>query len=134
MRLIAAVALCDDLQHPTRVLAGRRSSPAHLAGRWEFPGGKVEPGEEPADAAVREAREELGVLVRLGPRIGDDWPLQHPWAMRLWWAVPVADQPGPRPLEDHSELRWLRAAELADVAWLEHDVPIAHAIAPLLHD
>ena len=133
MQLVAAVALCDSLEHPTRVLAGCRSAPASLAGGWEFPGGKVEPGEEPAAAAVREAREELGVQVVLGGRVGGDWPLASPWSMRLWWAVPEQGQPPPRPLQDHGELRWLGPEDLWGVPWLEHDVPVVRHLAQLLH-
>ncbi|WP_298890286.1 NUDIX domain-containing protein [uncultured Serinicoccus sp.] len=133
MQLVAAVALCDSLARPTRVLAGCRSAPAALAGGWEFPGGKVERGEDPAAAAVREAREELGVRVVLGGRVGDDWPLAPPWSMRLWWAVPEPGQPPPRPLQDHGELRWLGPEDLLGVPWLEHDVPVVRHLGPLLH-
>lgn len=133
MAMVAAVALVDDLARPTRVLAARRSAPPRLAGGWEFPGGKVEPGEDPAQAAIREAWEELGVRVRLGSRIGADWPLTEPWVMRLWWAVAAELQPEPAPLEDHDALRWLARAELAQVAWLEHDRPIVEHLAGLLH-
>ena len=65
---MAAVALVDDLARPTRVLAARRTEPPQLAGGWEFPGGKVEPGESSRQAASRETLEELGVRVRLGDR------------------------------------------------------------------
>lgn len=53
--------------HPTeaRVLLARRLQTAHLGGFWEFPGGKIEAGETPAEAAIREAREEVGLAVRL---------------------------------------------------------------------
>jgi 8-oxo-dGTP pyrophosphatase MutT (NUDIX family) len=61
-----------------RVLAAQRSYPAELADCWEFPGGKVEPGEKPATALVREIREELGVDVAVHERLGDDVPLQLP--------------------------------------------------------
>jgi 8-oxo-dGTP pyrophosphatase MutT (NUDIX family) len=59
-----------------RVLAAQRSYPAELADRWEFPGGKVEPGEVPSAALVREIREELGVDVVVHERLGDDVPLR----------------------------------------------------------
>ncbi|OLT39657.1 DNA mismatch repair protein MutT [Serinicoccus sp. CNJ-927] len=133
MPVIAAIALCDDLDRPTEVLAGRRSAPPRLAGGWEFPGGKVEAGEDPADAAVREAHEELGVRVRLGERVGGAWPLSDPWRMWLWWAVAEPGGAAPLPLEDHDELRWLRAHELWQVPWLEHDLPVVRHLEPLLH-
>lgn len=130
---VAAVAFVDDLARPTRLLAARRSEPPALAGGWEFPGGKVEPGETPRDAAVREAREELGVRVRLGRQVGVPWPLGGSYVMHLFWAVARPGEPAPAALEDHSALRWLVPDELFDVAWLPADLPIVRHLAPLLH-
>ncbi|MDI3389073.1 (deoxy)nucleoside triphosphate pyrophosphohydrolase [Streptomyces sp. B-S-A8] len=108
-----------------RLLAARRSAPAHLAGRWELPGGKVEPGERPEQALVRELREELGVEVELLARLPGEWPLARPgYALRVWAAQLVAAHPDDvRPLEDHDALRWLAPDQLWDVDWLEHDRP-----------
>ncbi|AXH97630.1 (deoxy)nucleoside triphosphate pyrophosphohydrolase [Ornithinimicrobium avium] len=131
---VAAVALVDDLSRPTRVLAARRSAPPALAGGWEFPGGKVEPGESPAQAAVRETLEELGVRVRLGERVGGAWPLGGTAEMLLWWAEPLPGEPAPSPVQDHDELRWLGAATLDDVPWLVHDLPVVDHLRPLLAD
>lgn len=129
--VVAAVALVDDLAVPTRLLAARRNAPAALAGGWEFPGGKVEPGESPEEAAVREAREELGVEVELGALIGTrPWPLGELHEMWLWWAVVRPSEPEPQPLVDHDEVRWLTRATLHDVPWLEND----HAVVRHLED
>lgn len=130
---VAAVALVDDLTRPTRVLAARRSAPAALAGGWEFPGGKVEPGERPQDAAVREVLEELGVRVRLGERVGGAWPLGREAQMLLWWAVRLPGEPEPRPLQDHDALRWLTGAQLREVPWLVNDLPVVAHLRGLLH-
>lgn len=130
--VVAAVALVDDLRRPTRVLAARRTEPPAVAGGWEFPGGKVEPGEEPAAAAVRETLEELGVAVELGERVGGAWPLSGAAVMHLWWAVALPGQPEPQPLEDHDQLRWLTAEELLDVPWLPADLPVVEHLRPLL--
>ena len=66
--MIVAAAIVHD----GRVLACERAAPPEVAGRWEFPGGKVEPGETDAQALARECAEELGVRVAVGARVGPD--------------------------------------------------------------
>ena len=105
-----------------RLLAAQRSEPAHLAGGWELPGGKVEPGETDEEALVREVQEELGVQVRLGSRVGGDWPLMPGVVLRVWTAEVVAGVP--EPLQDHSELRWLEPDTWDEVPWLAADVAV----------
>jgi 8-oxo-dGTP diphosphatase len=105
-----------------RVLGCERAEPPETAGRWEFPGGKVEPGENELDALVRECEEELGVKVAIGERVGTDVPLAHGWALlRVWLATLVSGDP--QPLE-HRSLRWLGIDELDTVPWLPADAPI----------
>jgi 8-oxo-dGTP diphosphatase len=116
---VVGAAIVDE---QGRVLAAQRAEPPALAGGWEFPGGKVEPGERDEDAIVRECREELGVTIGLVERLGPDLPLQHaPGVLRVWVARLVDGQP--RALE-HSALRWLDVTELDDVAWLPVDAPL----------
>ncbi|OLZ71856.1 DNA mismatch repair protein MutT [Streptomyces amritsarensis] len=117
VRVVVGGALC----HEGRLLAARRSAPPELAGRWELPGGKTEPGESVPDALVRELREELGVETEPLERIPGEWPLKpglvlHVWTARLLRGVPA-------PLEDHDELRWLGPEELESVDWLDQDRP-----------
>ena len=66
---VVGAAIVDSLTNPTQLLAAQRSYPDALAGQWEFPGGKAEPGEVPEEALHREIREELGAALILGPRI-----------------------------------------------------------------
>ncbi|WP_239153577.1 (deoxy)nucleoside triphosphate pyrophosphohydrolase [Virgisporangium aliadipatigenens] len=113
-----------------RVLACERADPPEMAGRWEFPGGKVEPGESDVDALVRECEEELAVTVEVGERVGPDVPVRGGRLLRVYLARLVGDQE-PRLIE-HSALRWLSADELDDVVWLPADAPIVAALAPLL--
>ncbi|NUP34952.1 MAG: (deoxy)nucleoside triphosphate pyrophosphohydrolase [Streptomycetaceae bacterium] len=118
--------------HGGKVLAARRSAPAHLAGGWEFPGGKLEPGETEDVTVVRECREELGVEVRAVRRLPGSWPLNPGYVLHLWHAELLGGQPEPEPLEDHSELRWLGPGELDDVAWLPQDRDAVPVVARLM--
>ena len=114
-----------------RVLACERSAPPEVAGRWEFPGGKVEPGETDAQALARECAEELGVRVEVGARVGSDVPLAHGRAVLRVFAVSVLDGDEPRPLE-HTSMRWLGPGELQSVPWLPADRPIVAELPALL--
>ncbi|MFE6460633.1 (deoxy)nucleoside triphosphate pyrophosphohydrolase [Streptomyces cinereoruber] len=118
---VPVVVVAGALYDRGRLLAARRSAPADLAGRWELPGGKLEPGEGPEEALVRELREELGVEVEPGERIPGEWPLKPGYVLRVWTARLLSGEP--RPLEDHDELRWLSRSELDSVDWLDQDRP-----------
>ncbi|GID96466.1 DNA mismatch repair protein MutT [Amorphoplanes digitatis] len=124
--IVAAVIVIDG-----RVLACERSAPPEAAGRWEFPGGKVEPGETDAQALARECAEELGVRVRVDARVGPDVPLAHGRAVLRVYAVTLLNGDRPRALE-HSAMRWLTAGELDSVPWLPADKPIVAELPRLL--
>ncbi|MFF0781369.1 (deoxy)nucleoside triphosphate pyrophosphohydrolase [Streptomyces sp. NPDC003720] len=115
-----------------RLLAARRSAPPELAGRWELPGGKVEPGERPEDALTRELAEELGIDAEPVERVPGEWPLKSPYVLRVWTARLRAGSAAPRPLQDHDELRWLTPDRLWEVPWLEQDVPAVSEVAARL--
>jgi 8-oxo-dGTP diphosphatase len=104
-----------------RLLAAQRADPPELAGGWEFPGGKVEPGETDEEAVARECREELGIGITVGQQVGAEWPLHNGYVMHVWTAAIAQGEP--RALE-HSDLRWLSQAELFDVPWLPADLRV----------
>jgi 8-oxo-dGTP diphosphatase len=124
--IVAAIIMVDG-----RVLACERSAPPEVAGRWEFPGGKVEPGESDADALARECVEELGVRVEVGDQVGPDVPLAHGRAVLRVFAVTLLDGDQPRALE-HAAMRWLGPDELDSVPWLPADRPIVAELPALL--
>lgn len=131
--LVVAAAILDDPVRPRRVLAARRSRPAELAGRWEFPGGKVEPGEAPADALARELVEELGTMITVSSELSDGtaWLINSAWRIRVWTATLT---PGsvPTPGDSHDELRWLARPALESVDWLPADRPAMRLLSGLL--
>ncbi len=104
-----------------RVLVARRKAGSHLAGFWEFPGGKLEPGESPEECLARELREELGVSVRVG-RILEAIYHRYPEksVLLLFYACELTDGE-PRAL-DVAEVAWVRKAELLDLDWVPADV------------
>ncbi|MCA0329930.1 MAG: NUDIX domain-containing protein [Actinobacteria bacterium] len=124
------VVVAGAVESRGRLLSARRSRPASLAGGWELPGGKVEPGEDPAAALVRELREELGIDVDVvgqvpGPLDGD-WPLDEASVLRVMRCRIERGEPAAGIA--HDDVRWLAPGSLADVAWLEPDVaPVAAA-------
>jgi 8-oxo-dGTP diphosphatase len=115
----APVVVATALLRRDTVLAAQRTRPPVLAGRWELPGGRVEPGESEAAAVVRECREELGTEVVVGDRLGTDLRIDA-GVLRVHVARLAVGAPDPRALE-HSGLRWVTAAEVPAVDWVEAD-------------
>jgi 8-oxo-dGTP diphosphatase len=113
-RLVVGVALVRD----GRVLAARRAD----TDDWEFPGGKVEPGESPEDAAVREIAEELGCTVAVTGWLAPTVPIATGLELRVATARLVAGDPLPS-AGDHTAIRWLRPHQLGEVTWAEADRP-----------
>jgi len=111
-----------------RVLIAQRPPGKALAGRWEFPGGKLHAGEAPYDGLVRELREELGVEVHAGERL---LRYSHPYPERLVWLDlwTVSDWSG-QPLGlDGQALKWVAPARLHEEDILEADQPMIEALA-----
>jgi 8-oxo-dGTP diphosphatase len=119
-RLVVAAAILD---HADRLLAAQRGRPERYAGRWEFPGGKVEPGESPEDALIRECREELGITIGVGEVLGEvDIAIGRlrVYLARIIAGIPVA--------HEHSALRWLAPHQRGDVDWIDADRPLVERL------
>ena len=126
--LVAAAALVDD---DGRVLIAQRPDGKAMAGLWEFPGGKVEPGETPEAALIRELNEELGIVVKqacLAPFVFashsyDDFHLLMPlYLIRRWEGEPQS--------KEHKALKWVRPLDLR--AEDGHKWPMPPADIPLI--
>ncbi len=106
---------------------GRRLPSA--AGRWEFPGGKVEPGETEAESLVREVEEELGLLIRVERWLTGAEEIGERHLLRVAVAAIQAGEPVPT---EHDEVRWLAAGELHEVDWLDADRPFLAELSQVL--
>lgn len=137
--VVAAAVLRDGAGGPELLIA-RRSAPEKLAGLWEFPGGKLEPGEDPREGAARELAEELGVTVELGEELtspsapeyepGRGWRLNATAVMRLFLGRLAEGSAAPAPLQDHDHLQWAAVGEsLGEYPWIPADRPIVDALS-----
>ena len=127
---VVGAALLRDLPGKGRcVLASRRTEPPRLAGLWEFPGGKVEPGESDEQALVRELTEELRVDVEVGERFGEELQIGKAAVLRVYLCRLVSGEPAH---VDHDAHRWLGPDELHDVPWIPVDLPLVEQLRPLL--
>jgi 8-oxo-dGTP diphosphatase len=130
LTLVVAVALIDQ---DDRILLAQRPEGKQLAGLWEFPGGKVEPGERPEETLIRELREELGIEVKepcLAPltfasHAYDDFHLLMPlYACRRWEGFV-------QPLENQG-LKWVKARELRNYPMPPADEPLIPFLIDLM--
>ncbi len=119
LHVVAAVIERRDLA----VLAARRAPGKSSAGKWEFPGGKVEKGEQPAEALIREIQEELNVRVRIVEPLTSDVTVVGGRTLRLSCFMVKVVGKLPTSSTDHDRLEWVPRRELAGRDWAAPDLP-----------
>ena len=119
VKVVAAI-ICDDIKEKNKIFATARGY-GELKGGWEFPGGKVEPGETSQQALIREIIEELDTEIKVGELIDMveyDYPTFH-LAMDCFWAEVKA---GHLELKEAEAAKWLTKDQLDSVTWLPADI------------
>lgn len=125
VKVVAAV-ICDSFEEKTRIFATARGY-GEFKGQWEFPGGKVEPGETSQQALIREIKEELDATIEVGEQIGTieyDYPSFH-LSMDCFWCQVVS---GELRLKEDEAARWLEKDHMQEVNWLPADLTIIGTI------
>lgn len=123
---VAAAVICDSLVEKKQIFATARGY-GDFEGRWEFPGGKVEPGETPGQALIREIKEELDTQIAVGDLIGTieyDYLTFH-LSMDCFWCEIIE---GNLELKEAKAARWLSKNHMRDVQWLPADLTIIEEI------
>ena len=125
MKVVAAI-ICNDMERKNKIFATARGY-GDLKGGWEFPGGKVEPGETPQQALKREIMEELSTEIMVGELIDTieyDYPTFH-LSMDCFWAEVITGQ---LELKEAEAAKWLTKDQLESVAWLPADITLIDKI------
>lgn len=119
IRVVGAIVERDGA-----VFAARRNADRSAGGLWEFPGGKIEPGESPEVALRRELQEELNVDVTVGPFV--DRSLSDVGSVRIELSCYAAEFEGDDPVSssDHDAMQWVPLTELSSLQWAPGDVPL----------
>ena len=116
---VVAAVICDDYEHKTKIFATQRGYGDFKDG-WEFPGGKIEEGESPEDALVREIKEELNTDIKVHEMIRTidyDYPTFHIHMYCFWATV----KNGHLDLLEHEAAKWVTKDDIDEVAWLPAD-------------
>ncbi|WP_408935376.1 (deoxy)nucleoside triphosphate pyrophosphohydrolase [Corynebacterium marquesiae] len=111
-----------------RFLACRKKPGKPLEGHWEFPGGKIEPGETPEQALAREIREELNLIAEVGQKVTTT-TYEYDFATIELTTFYCTLVDGDLRLTDHDDTKWVTSTEAAHLTWAPADIPAVEAIA-----
>ena len=128
---VVAAIICDDYKNKKKIFATQRGYGEFKDG-WEFPGGKLEPGETPQQALAREMREELEIKVEVGQLIKTvdyDYPNFH-ITMHCFLTKIVEGKPN---LLEHEAAKWVDKDKLDEVDWLPADLEVIKKVKKLLN-
>ncbi|MDX9957668.1 MAG: (deoxy)nucleoside triphosphate pyrophosphohydrolase [Clostridia bacterium] len=125
-RSVAGIAIKDGL-----ALVARRLPGGEMGGTWEFPGGKLESGEDDEQALIREFDEEFGVAVKVGRKLGQAW-FEHSGKHYDLAAVMIELEQGPLELREHSETRWVGSTEITELRLSDSDRSLLPFVMHLL--
>lgn len=126
INVVAAIIKATNEKGEPIIFATQRGY-GDFKGGWEFPGGKIEEGETPEEALVREIREELDTKIEVGELLDTieyDYPTFH-LSMKCFWSSIVS---GDLVLKEHEAARWLTKNEIFDVEWLPADISLVGKI------
>jgi 8-oxo-dGTP diphosphatase len=129
--MIPVKVTCAVIIRNNKVLVTQRGPGMKMPGRWEFPGGKVEQGEQETECLLREINEELNIIIRLTKKL---MPYVHNYGDIQIELIPFIAEyvSGELTLREHAEYKWLSPDELQNPDWLEADVRLAEEVRRMM--
>jgi 8-oxo-dGTP diphosphatase len=115
------------IKKESKILIGKRAPNRHLAGYWEFPGGKIEIGETPQECLKREIKEELGIIIKVNDLFMEN---EHQYDQKMIHlkAFECEYLSGEIVLKDHDQIEWVEVSEFVNFVFAPADIPFINAL------